>query len=162
MPYQPRFSLILSAAAVALLVGCSHLTKSWVTPGVTLISIRPVQMSVDQQTVIVSLNVNNPNDRALPIRGATYKLEVEGIEVGSGASSLDKQIPAFDEGVVDVSVNTNLAGLIASLPPSKFSGEKWSYEVSGVLDLAVGYIPAVPYRYSGEVEAGLIISRLLR
>lgn len=161
MPCSPPVRLILFLAAVALPAGCSYLTKPWITPGVTLVDIRPAQMTAEQQTFIVSLNVNNPNDRTLPIKRATYNLKVEGHEIANGAGSVDKQIPAFDEGVVDVEVNTSLMDLIRDVPALTFTGGTWSYEISGILELAGGYVP-VPFRYSGDVEAAQIIGRLMR
>jgi LEA14-like dessication related protein len=153
--------LIPFLAAVALSAGCSYLTKPWITPAVTLVGIRPAQMTAEQQTFVVSLNVDNPNDRTLPIKGASYKLLVEGHAIANGVGSLDKQIPAFDEGLVDVEINTSLIDLLRTVPTLAFTGGKWSYKISGVLKLADGYLP-VPFRYSGQVEAAQIVRRLMR
>lgn len=161
MPCSPLARLVPLLAAVVLLAGCANLTKPWITPGVTLVGIRPAQMTAEKQTFIVSLNVNNPNDRTLPIKGAAYNLEVEGHEIANGAGSLDKQIPPFDEGVVDVEVNTSLMDLTRTVPALAFTGGKWSYKISGVLKLAGGYLP-IPFRYSGEVETAQIINQLMR
>lgn len=153
-----RFILFL--AAVELSAGCSYTTKPWLTPGINLVGIRPARMTAEQQTLVISLNVNNRNGRALPIIGATYNLEVEGHEIANGASSLHKQIPAFDEGIVDVAVSTNLMDRVESFPDLSFTDGKWSYRISGVLQLADGYLP-VPFNYSGEVEASQVMSRLM-
>jgi LEA14-like dessication related protein len=161
MAESPMMRLVPMLAALALAAGCSYVTKPWITPGVTLVGIRPAQMTAQRQTFIVILNVNNPNDRTLPIKGATYNLRLEGHEIASAAGSLDEQIPSFDEGVVDVEVNTNLIDLLGTVPTLAVSGGEWSYEISGVLELANGYLP-VPFRYRGEVEAARITSRLLR
>lgn len=161
MPSTPATRLILFLAAVALSPACSYVTKPWIAPGVTLVGIRPAQMTAEQQTFIVSLNVNNPNDRTLPIKGVTYNLLVEGHEIANGAGSLDKQIAAFDEGVVDVEVNTTLMDLFRTAPTMALTGDRWSYKISGILKIADGYLP-VPFRYSGKVEVDQIVGRLLR
>ncbi len=161
MPHPSLIRLFSLLMILALMAGCAYVTKSWITPGVNLVGVRPVQVTAEQQTFIVSLNVNNPNDRTLPIIGATYDLEVEGHEVANGAGNLDKQIPAFSEDVVDIEVNTKLMDLIRDVPSLAFSGGEWSYKVSGVLKLAGGYIP-VPFSYSGKVEAAQIMGRLMR
>lgn len=153
--------LIPMLATLALAAGCSYVTKPWIAPGVTLVGIRPAQMTAERQTFVVILKVNNPNDRMLPIKGATYNLLLDDHEIANGAGSLDEQIPPFDEGLVDVEVNTNLTDLLGTVPALAVSGGEWSYEISGVLKLAGGFLP-IPFRYSGEVEAARIISRLWR
>jgi len=159
---RPSLIRLFSFLIVLVLIGgCSHVTKSWITPGVTLTGIRPVQMTAERQTFILSLNVNNPNDRSLPIKAATYRLEVEGHEIADGTGNVDKQIPAFGEGAVDVEVHTSLLDLSRSIPALALTGGSWNYEISGILKLAGGLIP-VPFRYSGEVEAAQIMGRLMR
>jgi LEA14-like dessication related protein len=157
----PLSRLVLLLVAVVLPIGCSYVTKPWITPGVTLVDFRPASITAEQQTFIVRLNVVNPNDRTLPIKGATYNVEFEGYGVANGAGSLDKQIPAFSEGVVDVAVNTDLLNLIRNVPASAISDRMWSYRISGILEVAGGYVP-VPFQYSGEIETSQIVSSLMR
>jgi LEA14-like dessication related protein len=154
-------SLLLTLLITLLAGSCTYVTKPWVTPGVNLVGIRPAEMTFERQRFIVSLRVNNPNDRTLPIQGASYRLEVEGRELANGSGSLDEQIPAYGEGVVDLEVNTDLRDLIRSAPALAMAGGRWGYRISGVLRLAGGYVP-VPFRYSGEVEASDILRRLMR
>ena len=161
MPYPFPIRLPSLLIVLTLFAGCSYVTKPWISPEVSLVGIRPARMTAEQQTFIVSLEVDNPNDRTLPIKGATYSLEIEGQEIANGAGRLDQQIPAFGEGVVEVEVNTSLMDLIRSVPTLAFTGGKWGYEITGVLELAGGYVP-VPFRYSGEVEAAQILSQLMR
>jgi len=114
---------------------------------------RPGEFTPNRQTFIVSLKVKNPNDRTLPINGATYALELEGHEIANGSGDLDRQIPAFGEEVVDVEVNTQLLDLLRKVPELALTGGgRWDYRISGILKLAGGYLP-VPFSYDGEVEA---------
>jgi LEA14-like dessication related protein len=158
---SPLARLVLLLAAFVLPIGCSYVTKPWITPGVTLVDFRPASITAEQQTFIVRLNVVNPNDRTLPIKGATYKVELDDHEVAKGAGELDEQIPAFGEGVVDVAVITDLLSLVRNVPVSAISDRRWSYRISGILELAGGYVP-VPFLYSGEVETSQILSSLMR
>lgn len=160
MSVPPSFRVILTFAAVTLLCGCAHLSNSWVTPGVNLVGIKPAGAGLDHQAFVVSLNVNNPNNRPLPIEAATYKLEVEGREIATGTSRLETQIPAYAEGVVDLSVHTETAELIEKLSALTNAADRWGYLFSGTLDLAGGYVP-VPFCYQGEVDAGRIMSGLM-
>jgi LEA14-like dessication related protein len=159
---RSRPTRVLLSLLVPLFAGaCAYISTPWITPGVNLAGIRPAQLTVEEQTFIVSLRVNNPNDRRLPIKGASYRLELEGREIANGAGRLDEQIPAYGEGIVDLEVNTNLIDLVRSAPALLMTGGRWDYKISGVLKLAGGYVP-VPFRYSGEVESSQILSRLMR
>jgi LEA14-like dessication related protein len=161
MAESPIMRPIPMLAVVALFTGCSSVTKPWITPGITLVDIRPALISAEQQTFVLSLNVNNPNARTLPIKGVTYNLLLEGHEIANGGGRLNEQIPPFDEGIVDVEVSTSLMDLFGTVSSLALSGGKWNYEISGVLEVAGGYLP-VPFRYRGEIEATQIISRLMR
>jgi LEA14-like dessication related protein len=152
---------VILLLAPLLAAGCAYVTKPWITPGVNLVGVRPGQMDVDEQSFIVSLRVNNPNARTLPIKGASYSLALEGLEIANGSGVLDRQIPAHGEDVVDVEVNADLMDLLRSAPALVLSGGRWDYEISGVLQLAGGYLP-VPFRYSGDVDAAQLVSRLMR
>lgn len=161
MPQTPLLRFTLFLAVTVMSAGCSYATKAWLTPEVTLVNLRPGPITAEQQSFIVGLNVQNPNDRTLPIKGATYNLEIEGHDFANGSSSLDEQIPAFSEGVVDVLVNTNLMDLVQTFPALVLTRNKLGYRVSGVLMLAGGFLP-VPFRYSGEIDTAQIVGQLMR
>jgi len=134
-----------------VLSGCAQLTKPWTSPEVSMAGFRPGEFTPNQQTSIVSLKVKNPNDRTLPVKGATYTLAVEGHAIANGGGALDRQIPAFGEEVVDVEVNTRLSDLIRKVPELTLTGGRWDYRISGNLRLAGGYL-LMPFSYGGEVE----------
>jgi len=154
--YRPARPHPLSALLwLLVLSGCAQLaqvTKPWASPEVSMAGFRPGEFTPDRQTFIVSLKVRNPNDRTLPVKGATYALEVEGHEIANGGGELERQIPAFGEEVVEVEVDTRLLDLIQKVPTLTLTGGRWDYRISGILRLAGGYLP-VPFNYGGEVEA---------
>ncbi len=151
--YQLARPYLFSALLLLLVLsGCAQLTKSWASPELSMAGFRLGEITPDRQTFIISLKVKNPNDRILPVNGATYALEVEGHEIANGSGGLDRQIPAFGEEVVDVEVNTQLLDLIRKVPELVLTGGRWDYRISGILKLAGGYLP-VPFNYGGEVEA---------
>jgi len=149
-------SILLPILLPLLLIsGCAQLgqlTKPWASPEVSVAGFRPGDFTPDRQTFIVSLKVKNPNDRILPIKGATYALAVEGHEIANGGGDLNRQIPAFGEEVLDVEVNTELFELVRKVPQLALTGGKWDYRISGILKLAGGYLP-VPFNYGGKLKA---------
>ena len=73
-----EIALLLSACAA------THFQAPDVTP--TAVELQDVQ--INQQRFKVALHVQNPNDRALPIKWAKCALEIEGVEVGRCETSV--------------------------------------------------------------------------
>ena len=55
-------------------------------PNVSVISIEMVSANLLQQRFAVKLNIQNPNDRELPVRGLHTELHVGGQQIASGVS----------------------------------------------------------------------------
>lgn len=119
-------------------------------------SLRPQQIGLEEQTLLVGLRIRNPNDRTLPINAMTYRLWLDGEEIAAGGGALERQIPAFGEEQVEVSVTANAARLAARLPLLALRRDPWPYRISGTVTVA-GVVP-IPYRHSGEIDP----QRLLR
>ena len=143
----------------ALLGGCASVTESWQAPEVAVTAIRPQQLTLQQQTMQVGLKIRNPNDRTLPIKAMTYRLSLEGREIATGGGVLDRQIPAFGEETVDVSVVGDGAGLVGMLPALALQSRPWRYKIAGTATVA-GVLP-LPYSYSGEIDAQSLLRQSL-
>lgn len=158
VPPSPHRSCLLLLYAV-LFSGCASLTEPWKAPEVTFAGLRVKQLTLAHQTFVVTLAVGNPNDRALPIKAMTCRLQIEGREVAQGASTLDDQIPAFGNALVNVEVAGGLLGLAQPLPSLALKEGPIDWTVSGTVTIADGFLP-LPYRYSGQVDAHTLLSRL--
>lgn len=149
--------LVLSLAA-----GCADLTTPWTAPEVALLGAQPKLLGLDRQSFLVNLGVTNPNDRALPIKGLSYRVQVEGQDLAEGTSELARLIPAGGTERVDVEVNSNLLGLMPSLPGLLLTKNKLAWTVSGIAYLDVGGVRLpVPYRHSGTIAPAALISDLI-
>lgn len=161
-----RRSIVGTALAALLLasVGCSAvtkaLTKPWNAPEVEVTSLRPVQIGLQQQTLLIGLRIRNPNDRALPIDAMSYRLSLEGEEIAAGSGELRRRIPAFGEGSAEVSVISDAARLAAKLPALMLQSRPWRYRITGTVTL-VGAIP-IPYGYAGEIDPNTLLRAALR
>ena len=146
----PRRRLVALSAAAALLGGCALTNLK--APDVTPTAVEPIDVQLDQQRIKVSLHVQNPNDRALPIKSVHCKLEIQGVEVGQGESSAPFNVPAHGESDVDMIVTTNLAtsmpNLILRLARD---GEMPSYRISGSVNPDITLLPPIPFWKSGKL-----------
>jgi LEA14-like dessication related protein len=138
---------------MALLIaatGCAGVTRPWLAPEVALVSLKPQQVTLQEQSFLVGLRIKNPNDRMLPIKAMTYRLSLEGTEIAGGGGKLERQIPAFGEEAVEVSVTGSAATLAGMLPGLMLKSQPLRYRVAGTVTVA-GVLP-IPYRYTGEID----------
>lgn len=147
----PLARVIPTLLVLSLVAGCASLTKPWIAPEVALAGLRIQELGLLRQVFVVSLTVRNPNDRALPVRALTYRIELEGQELAEGTSSVDRQIPAFGEALVDVDVVGNLLGVAVQLPILAQKDRPLDWTVSGTVTIAGGFL-TLPFRYSGQLD----------
>ena len=150
---------MLTLLLAATLNGCASLTKPWIAPEVSVTSLKPQQIKLDQQTLLVGLRIRNPNDRMLPIDAMSYRLSLEGDEIAAGGGKLERQIPAFGEADAVVSVTGNTAGLVGRLPWLMLQSRPLQYKIAGTVTVA-GILP-IPYRYSGEFDQKMLLRAAL-
>jgi LEA14-like dessication related protein len=144
-----RRLLVLSAAA-ALLSACAvtHLQA----PDITPTAVELVDVQLNQQRFKVALHVQNPNDRALPIKSVNCTLEIQDVEVGRGESSAPFSVPAHGESDFDMIVTTNLATSMPNLIMRVVrGGELPSYRLSGSVDPDITLMPPIPFSKSGQL-----------
>ncbi|MBK1633186.1 hypothetical protein CKO31_21010 [Thiohalocapsa halophila] len=149
-PTRRTGAIVAALLWALLLTACASLTRDWLPPEVQVTSITPERIALDQQTLRVRLSLRNPNDRMLPIKAMTYKLSLEGTQIAEGGGELDKQIPAFGEAPVEVTVVADAAKALGLLPRLALRREPIGYRIAGTVTVA-GVVP-IPYRWSGEIE----------
>ncbi|MGD9299637.1 MAG: LEA type 2 family protein [Thiohalocapsa sp.] len=155
----PAYRLAV-VCTMLLLSACASLTRDWLAPEVQLTSITPERIALDQQTLRVGLQLKNPNDRMLPIKAMTYKLSLEGKQIAEGGGALDKQIPAFGEAPVEVTVVADAGKALGLLPMLALRREPIAYRIAGTVTIA-GVVP-IPYRYSGQIEPDVLLRSAAR
>lgn len=100
------------------LTACSALANLE-RPDVDITSFRLApQTSGNTPRFDIGIQIINPNNRALPLRGMSYSLEIEGERILSGAKPDLPQIPAFGTAEFVIQASPDLIGsarLIADL-----------------------------------------------
>ena len=156
-PYPPRrpSSLhvvrLLACVGVLTLMGCSAFLPKLETPRLSVAEVQIVSSDLWEQHLRVRLRVQNPNDRALAVKGLEYTLDVEGQPFGSGVSAASFTLPALGEAEFDMNVTTNLAGtllrLLARGPDAL--GQSVSYRLAGKVSLSQGLLRSIPFEERG-------------
>ena len=145
-----RMRAITAAAAVALLASGCALAPKFTTPTLTVVGVQLEGSDLLVQHFKVRVHVQNPNDRALPVRGIEYTLEVDGQPFATGESAASFVVPALGEAEFDMNVTTNMAGtlvrLLARGPDERASVP---YRLSGKISLSQGWLQSIPFEQRG-------------
>lgn len=97
--------------AVLTLSACNGLGGAFQEPDVSITSFTLAPGSTGLAPVFnVGLRVINPNRRALPLRGMTYSVEIEGNRVLNGASPDLPTIAGYDSADIVIEAHPDLLG----------------------------------------------------
>ena len=152
-PRQFRARRVLPGlAGVALLLSACAVFH-FQAPNVTPTAVELMDVALDQQRFNVALHVQNPNDRALPIKWVHASLQVEGVEVGQGEINEPFTVPAHGETDLNMVVKTNIAKSVPDLLLRIASrGQLPTYRVSGTVNPDITLLPPIPFSKSGQIE----------
>jgi LEA14-like dessication related protein len=131
--------------------GCAALPK-FEAPKLSVVSLKMQGGDFFSQRLQVRMRVFNPNDRELPIKGITYRLEVNNAELGNGSTALPFTVPAMGEAEFDMQITANLAGAMAQLLSRRNSSEALDYRLVGDVNLSSGFLRRIPFDERGSVK----------
>jgi LEA14-like dessication related protein len=148
-----RRARALAPLTVVLLGGCA-LTPRLIPPTLTVVDVQLQGSDLWEQHLKVRMHVQNPNDRALPIKGLEYTLQVEGQQFASGESAASFIVPARGEAEFDMNVTTNLAGTLLKLLArgSDTLSQSVAYRLTGKVSLSEGLLRSLPFDERGEFK----------
>ena len=144
---------VAGLAAAMLLAGCV-LTPKFTPPRLSIVNVQLEGGDLWEQRLKVRLHVENPNNRALPVKGLEYTLEVAGQPLARGASAASFVVPAMGESEFDTNVTTNLAGTLLKLlgrGPDAL-GQSVEYHLTGKVSLSAGLLRSIPFDERGSVR----------
>jgi LEA14-like dessication related protein len=120
-------------------------------PNVTVLGIEMRSGNLLQQNFAVRLNIQNPNDRSLPVRGLHTELNVGGQQIASGVSDRAVIVPAFGEAEFDMTVTANLAlALLKLADKANNQRDSIEYELTGEASIDLPFLRKLPFRQSGS------------
>ncbi|HEY5808145.1 MAG TPA: LEA type 2 family protein [Povalibacter sp.] len=147
---------LLLAALLMAFVGCSSLGPKLETPRLTIVKVSMTSGDIFSQNFLVHLNVENPNDRALPIKGIDYKLFLQGDSFAEGVSGKPFTVPANGETEFDMTVRTNFVSSIGRLLTRLNGKTKVEYVFEGKVLLESGMVRKIPFQESGTVDLATV------
>ncbi len=144
----PRVSAVFAFSVV--LAACSLFEPKFDKPTLTVVGLTMLHGDLLQQTFKVTFNVENPNDRALPIEGITADLKVGGEEFATGAAKEPFTVPARGNLNFDMTITAEMAlGLIKLTKQLSSHADSLEYELSGVVHVKSHFLRSVPFHQVG-------------
>lgn len=141
--------LLLVVFTVAL-SGCSLFVPKLERPTLSVINVQLLKSDLWHQELKLRMRVQNPNDRALPVKGLTYQLNVDGQELAHGMSGDSFTVPALGEAEFDMSVSANMAGMLIKLLGQ--GSNQVEYQLTGKIALSAGLLRSIPFNDHGTFK----------
>jgi LEA14-like dessication related protein len=136
---------------VLLVAGCAS-TFKLEAPQLSVISMKMQSADIFSQRILVRMRVMNPNARELPIKGITYRIEVNDAELAQGLTDTPFVVPALGEAEFDVQLTANLATALSQLLSRKGSADTLDYRLVGSVALSSGFLRRIPFDERGSVK----------
>jgi LEA14-like dessication related protein len=138
-------------SALLLTAGCAALPK-FEAPKLSVVSMKVQSADFFSQRIQVRMRVLNPNARELPIKGITYRIEVNDAELAQGLTDTPFIVPAMGEAEFDVQVTANVAVALAKLLGRRGSQDTLDYRLIGSVALSSGFLRRIPFDERGSVK----------
>jgi LEA14-like dessication related protein len=137
-------------AFMVWLAGCS--TPKLAVPKLALVSVAMTSADIFNQQFMVRVNVENPNDRELPIKGIDYKLFLEGDSFAEGLSSKPFTVPAKGDIDFDMIVRTNFVSGAGRLISRLNGRDQVQYVVEGKVLTDISGLKKIPFQETGTIS----------
>jgi len=136
MPQKAIVRLVLTGALL-FLAGCSMLPGH--APKVQLVNVAPQSVGLLSQTLLLTLQVSNPNDSALRAKAGEARLWVRGREIAYGLLAQPILVPAYGSTQVQIPVTGNFLQLLGDLGRGGLPYEVKGYLVTDPFSLRVPF-----------------------
>lgn len=146
----------LLAVLLLSLSSCSALRPDLQAPRLMLVSVAMTSADIFNQQFLVRVNVENPNDRELPVTGLDYKLFLEGDSFARGSLNKPFTVPANGETDFDMTVRTNFVSSIGRLLSRLNGSTQVNYTVEGDLLTEIRFLKKIPFQETGSVNLAIM------
>jgi len=141
--------VLLMTWVLTVLTGCASLSTNMEPPQVTLSNVRVLGVTLLEQQYVLTMRIQNPNDRPLHISGLSFELDINGEKFANGVSNQKVTIPGYGQGTLDVTGTSTLAGLLRQLSELERMQEL-KYGLKGKVKIADIPVP-LHFEYEGVV-----------
>jgi LEA14-like dessication related protein len=138
--------LILSTT----LLSCSSLTKNFLKdPEVKVLDLAITNISAQDISIDVKLNINNPNPVPINISKITYGLNFSGKNVTEGVFDQGIQVPSQGAGEVTVPLKFKYSAINSLIDGFMKKSLSKDYELTGAVDMGIF---SIPFNKKGQID----------
>jgi len=119
-------------------------------PNLSVVSVQMLKSDLWHQELKLRMRVQNPNDRALPVKGLSYELDVDDQELAHGISGDSFVVPALGEAEFDMSMSANMASVLVKVLSQ--GGSPVDYRIRGKIALSSGWLRSIPFDQHGTFK----------
>jgi LEA14-like dessication related protein len=147
----PRTPLLFMGCLLLSLVACSLVAPKFERPALSVVGIEMVNGSLLQQNFRVKFNIQNPNDRALPVSGLHASLSVGGEHIAQGQNDRAFVVPAKGDMEFDMMITANMAlALLKLTNKMNQHADSIDYDVSGSASIDLPFLRDLPFHQTGS------------
>ena len=130
---------------------CSLVAPKFEKPNLSVVGIEMISGSFLQQNFLVKLNIQNPNDRVLPVSGLHAELNAFGERIAAGVSNRAFVVPALGETQFDMTITANMALALLKLAnrPDTHS-DSVDYDLTGAASIDLPFLRDLPFHEHGS------------
>lgn len=139
-----------AVALVAVMLAACAVFPKLEAPKLSVVSMKLQSGDIFSQRLLVHMRVMNPNARELPIKGITYRIEIDDAELAQGITDAPFVVPAMGEAEFDVKVTANLATALPRI--LGHSQDAVDYRLVGNVALSSGFLRRIPFDEHGSVK----------
>lgn len=145
--------LNLISICLCIMVGaCAHFGAGLEPPKIRVDSIRILEAQGLSQRFSIGLRVINPNDRALPVKGMSYSLSLNGYDLLDGVTGKVPTLEPFSDTLVEVEATTDLVGALRLLNDLMQRADMQHLTYALTADVSVqGWLGKIKVEETGEV-----------
>jgi len=149
---MPLTRSLLLAVLSGCLAACVLTGPKFMKPTVSVVSVELIRASLLQQSFLVKFNIQNPNDRELPVSGVHAELSVMGERIASGVSNRGFLVPALGSADFEMTITANMGLALLKLARSQDErANSIDYDMTGAASLDLPFLRAVPFHESGSI-----------
>ena len=147
------YSLLILLIPI-FLISCAGIGENLLqSPKLRVTNVSITNLTLNNQSIVFTLGINNPNPIPIPIRGLRYKLDLNNVEFASGFSENTINIPASGEGEMRLNISGDLISFIQKI---EVITEGWiDYQLSGDIALVKSTL-RFPYYKTGKLTLNSI------
>jgi len=141
--------MLMSKPLILILLLCTvACAAKFERPNLMVVGIDMKSGNLLQQTFLVKFQIQNPNDRDLPVSGLHAELNVGGEQIASGVSNRAFVVPAHGQSEFDMTITANMA--LAMLKLANQHADSIDYEVTGAASLDLPFMHDLPFHQNGS------------